>query len=166
MRQVLHSNRWQLEHFLARAKDEAGFSFAGKKVALAGLAFKQDTNDMRHSGAIHIIEHLMQKGAAEIKVFDPAAMSVCRTLFPASSGQDGSISYHDSSEAILADADCLFIATDWPEFRELGETISKLCQPPFLIMDGRRMIESQYSELANKGFTIIAVGSPLYGPHC
>ena len=160
---ALDANRSQLERFYARAQNEAGFSFRAKRVTVLGLAFKQDTNDMRHSGAIGIIERLLADGAEEIRAFDPAAHEPAQTVFPANKGENARITYHDSAEAAISSSEALFICTDWPQFRTLGEYIAKNCIAPYLIMDGRRIIESQYAMLAKKGITIIAVGSPLMG---
>jgi len=164
MRSVLAANRDQIMHFLSRAKTEAGFSFEGKSVALLGLAFKQDTNDMRHSGAIHVLEHVLESGAASVRAWDPAAMDVCRTLFPKDKGRNSVINYSGSAEEAIKGADCVIIATDWPQFRTLGDTILEHAARPCLVMDGRRMIESQYRQLAAAGMSVIAVGSPLYVP--
>jgi len=118
---------------------------------------------MRHSGAIGIIERLLADGAEEIRAFDPAAHEPAQTVFPANKGENARITYHDSAEAAISSSEALFICTDWPQFRTLGEYIAKNCIAPYLIMDGRRIIESQYAMLAKKGITIIAVGSPLMG---
>jgi UDPglucose 6-dehydrogenase len=163
MRSVLEANRSQLERFYARAKEEAGFSFREKRVAVLGLSFKQDTNDMRHSGAIGIIERLLADDVGEIRAFDPAAHELAGVIFPADKGKNARITYHDSAEAAIASSEALFICTDWPQFRTLGEYIAENCSAPYLIMDGRRMIEGQYAKLAEKGIVVIAVGSPLMG---
>ena len=164
MREVLRSNERQLAHFIDRAGTEAAFSFAGKKVAVLGLSFKQDTNDMRHSGAIGIISHLLASGAVDVPVYDPAAMDVCRAIFPADDGLNGRIRYCASAVEALAGTDAVVICTDWPEFRTLGEAILANCPPAYLVMDGRRIIESDYATLTGRGMTVIAVGSPLLGP--
>ena len=69
------------------------------------------------------------------------------------------ITYHNSVKDALKGTDMLFISTDWEEFRGLSGTIEQMVHPPYLIMDGRRMIPD-YRDLVEKGYEYIAVGSP------
>jgi UDPglucose 6-dehydrogenase len=161
LRSALAANRYQAEHFYARAANEAGYAFSGKRVAVLGLAFKQDTNDMRHSGASLIIQRLLQDGAREIRAFDPAAQETAQAVFPAA--EHPRITYHNSAEEAITGSEALFICTDWPQFRALGEYIAEFCRVPYLVMDGRRMLERQYHTLAALGMQVIAVGSPIFG---
>ena len=57
----------------------------------------------------------------------------------------------------------LFISTDWEEFRGLSRTLERIVRPPYLVIDGRRMIPD-YSELSERGYGYLAVGSPYVGP--
>jgi UDPglucose 6-dehydrogenase len=162
VRQTLMSNNFQRDNFLSRAKKEANFDWSGKKVAILGVAFKQDTNDIRNSGAIDIVRHLIDEGASQIRVYDPAAMPMFKNLFdPAKDSRYSVINYFDSEKEALSDTHAGMILTDWPKFRAVGEIIKAVCQPPYLIMDGRRMLSSQFDELQNLGYDIIAVGSPF-----
>jgi len=160
LRAVLSANRYQADHFYARAASEANFSFSEKRVAVLGLAFKQDTNDMRHSGSSLIIQHLLEDNVREIRAFDPAAQETAQSVFPAA--EYPRITYHDSAEEAIASSDAVFICTDWPQFRALGEYIAESCQAPYLVMDGRRMLERHYGTLAALGMRVIAVGSPIF----
>ena len=63
----------------------------------------------------------------------------------------------------LAGSDMLFISTDWEEFRGLSRTIEQCVPPPYLVMDGRRMIPD-YEELVERGYGYVAVGSPYLAP--
>ena len=65
--------------------------------------------------------------------------------------------------AALKGSDALFISTDWEEFRGLSSEIAQTVQPPYLIMDGRRMI-SDYDDLVQRGYAYLAVGSPVLLP--
>jgi len=161
LRSALAANRYQADHFYERAAGEANFSFAGKRVAVLGLAFKQDTNDMRHSGAILIIRRLLADGALEIRAYDPAAQETAQSIFPAA--EYARITYHNSAEEAITGSDAIFICTDWPQFRALGEYIAESCHAPCLVMDGRRMLERHYGSLAALGMQVIAVGSPIFG---
>jgi len=151
------ANRRQLETFLGRANKEAGISWAGKKVAVIGLAFKRDTNDTRNSASIDIVRHLQTEGAAEIRVYDPAATTLFQYQFPASN----TVRYFAHEFEAIKCADVIIIATDWPQFRGLGDVIIGEMPPTTLIMDGRRMLQHRYEDLQKAGFSIIAVGSPF-----
>ena len=73
------------------------------------------------------------------------------------------ISYHDSAHAALEGSDALFISTDWEEFRGISNEIEQTSRPPYLIIDGRRMI-SDFAELVARGYTYLAVGAPVLRP--
>lgn len=163
LERVLAGNVYQLNNFYDRAASQANFSFTGRSVAVIGVAFKRDTNDVRNSAAIGVVERLVKDGASKIKVYDPAAVPMFKSLFdPAKDARFGIIEYCVQEDEALAGTDVCMILTDWPKFRTLGETIKQTCPPPYLIMDGRRMLAGQFEELANLGYDIIAVGSPFY----
>jgi UDPglucose 6-dehydrogenase len=161
VRQTLESNRFQRDHFYSRAEKEAGFAWAGKSAAVLGLAFKRDTNDIRNSPAIDIVGHLINADAKEIRVYDPAAMPMFQNIFnPEKDPRYQRIVYCENEEQALAGSAACLILTDWPQFRQLGELILKNCRPPYLIMDGRRMLCDRFEEMKGKGYDVIAVGSP------
>lgn len=160
VRQVLNSNTFQRDNFYARMDKEAGMSVAGKIVAVMGVAFKRNTNDIRNSGSIDIVQHLIDDGAKDIRIYDPIALPMFKALFDVSKDEKYKvISYHHSEREALNGSDLAMILTDWPQFRTLGDTIKENCKTPYLIMDGRRMIANQYKELQSLGYDIIAVGS-------
>lgn len=148
------ANKRQLDMFIGRAEKEAGFVWTGKKVALLGLAFKQDTNDIRNSPSINIVNFLLEKGIKEIRCYDPAAMPVFKDLFPASE----QIKYLKDECAAMEGAEVVIVVADWPQFRSIAEKVAELPRKP-LIMDGRRLWSSQYENLREAGLNIIAVGS-------
>jgi UDPglucose 6-dehydrogenase len=151
------ANKRQLETFVGRAEKEAGFAWAGKTVALLGVAFKRDTNDTRNSPAIDIANFCMEKGVKELRVYDPAAREMFARAFPPSE----TILYTDRESDAIAGADGVIIATDWPQFRGVADTLLDQAGRP-LIMDGRRMLQHRYDDLQQAGFDIIAVGSPFF----
>jgi UDPglucose 6-dehydrogenase len=162
VRGILEANVFQRDNFFSRAETEAGFNWHNKSVAVLGVAFKQHTNDIRNSGAIGIMQQLLGAGVARIQVFDPAAMEECKKYFdPKRNELYGKIAYADSEKSALQNADATIICTDWPQFKTLGATCVSELKTPHLIMDGRRAIQSDYELLVQKGFTIIAVGSPI-----
>lgn len=149
-------NKRQLENFVDRAEKEANFDWQQKKVAILGAAFKRDTHDLRGSAAVKITEMLLSKKINEILVYDPAAMENFKRSFSTVK----LITYCLNEADAIKDADAVIIATDWPQFRELADLIMRSGKR-LLIMDGRRMLQHKYDELQNKGYNIIAVGSPF-----
>jgi UDPglucose 6-dehydrogenase/GDP-mannose 6-dehydrogenase len=108
-------------------------SLRGLRVALLGLAFKEDTDDMRESPAIPIARSLLEAGAY-IVAYDPVAAGAARAVLPAG------IRYVETLDQALADVDAALLVTRWSEFVRLPELLSKHAAPPLLI-DGRRMID-------------------------
>lgn len=162
VRGTLDANIFQRDHFFGRAEAEAGFDWGKKHIALLGIAFKQETNDIRNSGAIALIQQLLGSGVASIRVYDPAAMEECAKYFDIQKNDlYKRISYAKSETEALTGTDACLICTDWPQFKTVYDTITKTVPPPYLIMDGRRMLQGQYSDLQAKGYDIVAVGSPF-----
>ena len=130
-------------------KIEAAFEgVAGKTVALLGLAFKGDTDDMRESPAIPIVEGLVKAGA-RVRAYDPAAMEIARPLLPA-------IEYCTDPYDAARGADGLVIATEWNQFRSLEfDRLSKLLKRP-LIVDLRNLYEPD--RVAAAGFRYVSIG--------
>ncbi len=164
LQSVYGINEYQKTYLIDRAVNEAGVRFNNKTVALLGLAFKQRTNDMRDSSSLQVVEALLGRGVREIRAYDPLATSEAkRFLNPEHNHLFERITYHDSPKAALEGSDMLFISTDWEEFRGLSSTIENTVKPPFLIIDGRRMIPD-YNELVERGYGYLAVGSPVIMP--
>ncbi len=159
---VLEANVFQRDHFFGRAETDAGFDWSKKSVAILGLAFKQDTNDIRNSGAIGIIQQVLGAGASSITIYDPSAMDEGKKYFDANKNPlYGRIRYAANETDALEGTQVCVICTDWPQFKTLGETIKKTVKAPYLIMDGRRMLQGQFAELQKMGYDILAVGSPF-----
>lgn len=156
---VYNINEYQKTYLIDRAVHEADFSFNQKTIAVLGLAFKKRTNDMRDSAALKVVESLLARGVKAIQAYDPLAMDEARRLWfnPDKNHLFERISYHDSVQSAIAGSDGLFISTDWEEFRGLSHTILAHAAPPYLVMDGRRMIPD-YPELVARGFDYVAIG--------
>ncbi|HRR14486.1 MAG TPA: UDP-glucose/GDP-mannose dehydrogenase family protein [Thermoanaerobaculia bacterium] len=120
----------------------------GKTIALLGLAFKGDTDDMRESPAIPIVEGLVA-GGATVRAFDPAAMQEARSLLPP-------IEYCDDPYTAATGADGVVIATEWNQFRalNLAELRSRLGTP--LLVDLRNLYEP--ARVAAAGLRYVSVG--------
>jgi len=149
------ANKRQLEKFISRAKVELNFDWNNKTVALLGTAFKRDTNDIRNSPSIDIVNFLKEQTVKNINIYDPAAGEMFAKLFPS----DEMIKYFGHEFEAIKNADVLIIATDWPQFRGLADVlISEFTEIKPIIMDGRRMLQHRYDDLKKAGFKIIAVG--------
>ncbi|HRQ36392.1 MAG TPA: nucleotide sugar dehydrogenase [Chloroflexota bacterium] len=159
---VYNINEYQKTYLIDRAVHEARFNFNQKTVALLGLAFKKRTNDMRDSAALKAVESLLSKGVKEIRAYDPLAMQAAQEYWfnPEKNHLFERITYHETVQDALKGSDAVFVSTDWEEFRGLSRTIEKAVQPPYLVIDGRRMIPD-YMTLVDKGYDFLAVGGPL-----
>lgn len=155
-------NEYQKTYVIDRAVHEARFNFNQKTVALLGLAFKKRTNDMRDSAALRVVESLLSRGVREIRAYDPLAMDVARLNWfnPDKNHLFERITYHESAIEAIRGTDALYISTDWEEFRGLALTIKTAVKPPYLVMDGRRMLPD-YQMLVDAGYDYLPVGGQL-----
>ncbi len=103
----------------------------GARIAVLGLSFKPQTDDIRNSRAIPVIEQLIERGATVVG-YDPVAIEHMRERFP-------SIEYADSAAAALTDADGAVVVTDWDEFSALDSEFDAMATP--VVVDGRRCID-------------------------
>ncbi|MBE2223167.1 MAG: UDP-glucose/GDP-mannose dehydrogenase family protein [Anaerolineae bacterium] len=159
LQSVYNINEYQKTYLVDRAIHEAGFNFNHKTVALLGLAFKKRTNDMRDSAALKAVESLLAKGVKEIRAYDPLANEAAQSYWfnPEKNHLFERITYHDSAQEAMAGSDAVFISTDWEEFRGLSRTIEITVKPPYLVIDGRRMM-ADYQSLVDKGYDFLSVG--------
>jgi UDPglucose 6-dehydrogenase len=104
----------------------------GKKIAVLGLAFKPNTDDMREAVAIKIVDRLLKEGA-EIAAYDPVAVHNAKSIFK------DKIRYVNSPIECFKNADCCIIVTEWEEFRKLKpeDFVQNMRQP--ILIDGRRI---------------------------
>ncbi len=157
-------NEYQKVYLIDRAITEAGFKFNNKTVAVLGLAFKKHTNDMRDASSIKVIESLLGKGVAAIQAYDPLANETAKAVFdPSKNILFEKIQYFDSAREAICGSHALFISSDCEEFRGFSRTIEDTVKPPYLVMDGRRMIPD-YNELVTQNFSYLAVGSMAMTP--
>ena len=123
----------------------------GKTIAIWGLAFKPNTDDIREAPALYVIKELLKKGA-KVQAFDPEAMENVKneTDFEIVLGKD--------QYSILKDADCLAICTEWSVFRTPDfNRIKSLLKTP-IIFDGRNLYDN--SEMMSQGFEYFSIGRP------
>ena len=162
LRAVYGINEYQKVYLIDRAVHEAQFNFNQKTVALLGLSFKKRTNDMRDSAALRVAESLLSRGVGTIRAYDPLAMGEARRNWfnPDKNHLFERITYHESAVEAIQGSDALYISTDWEEFRGLARTIETTVKPPYLVMDGRRMLPD-YEMLAAAGYDYLPVGGLL-----
>ena len=121
----------------------------GKTIAMWGLSFKPQTDDMREAPSLVIIKKLLEAGA-KVKAYDPIAMKEAKHMI------GDSISYADDQYDALIDADCLLLVTEWPEFKIPNfNIVRKLLNKP-VIFDGRNIYE--IDEMKRKGFDYFCIG--------
>ena len=119
-----------------------------KTIAILGLAFKADTDDMRDAPSIDIIRMLLEEGA-KIRAFDPKSMDIAKTMFP-------DITFAKDVYDAAKGADALVIVTGWNEFKELNfAKIKKLMKDP-VIIDGRNIYDPEY--VRGLGFRYVGLG--------
>lgn len=121
----------------------------GKTVALWGLSFKPQTDDMREAPSLVIIKKLLEAGA-NVKAYDPISMKETKRIL----GE--TITYVDDQYEALIDADCLVLVTEWPEFKFPNfKIVKKLLKVP-AVFDGRNIYDK--SEMSRNGFDYFCVG--------
>ncbi|MBP3535621.1 MAG: UDP-glucose/GDP-mannose dehydrogenase family protein [Muribaculaceae bacterium] len=128
---------------------ELGGNLTGRRIALWGLAFKPETDDMREAPALVLID-LLKEAGAEVRVYDPVAMDECRRRLG-----DKVIYAADMYEAAI-DADALLLVTEWKQFRMPSFPVLAKTMARPLIIDGRNIYDADY--LAEHGFTYRCIG--------
>ena len=124
-------------------------NLAGKTVAVWGLAFKPETDDMREAPALVLIDSLLRAGC-KVRAYDPAAMDEARRRV------GDSIYYARDMYDALLDADALFMVTEWKEFRLPAWGVLKKTMKQAVIFDGRNIYDSE--ELAEQGIVYHCIG--------
>lgn len=145
---AIETNAWQKLHMVEKLKALMEGNFREKRVAVLGLSFKPETDDIRESASIPMLQSLLDEGV-DIRAFDPIAAENMRELFP-------DVTYCKSWQEAAQDADGLVILTEWNEFRgmDLRQLKSLLKQP--VVLDTRNVLNMQ--ELQNLGFRYENVG--------
>ncbi len=129
LRSVIEINERQPTRMVQLLKNRLG-SLREKKIAVLGLAFKNDTDDIRESRSTPVIKELLDNGA-RVSAYDPMANESMKMLF-------GNIEYHNSAADALRGADACMIMTEWDEFRSLDKEFDVMERR--LIIDGRHML--------------------------
>jgi UDPglucose 6-dehydrogenase len=146
------ANARQKKHLLSRIDEYfKGASLKGKTIAIWGLAFKPNTDDMREAPSLEIIKGLLDRGA-RVQAFDPVATETAHKEL------GDSITYCKSNYSALEGADVLVIVTEWNEFRnpDFNKMKSLLRSPA--VFDGRNLYSPE--KMRSQGFYYVSIGRP------
>ena len=132
LKAVVSANKRQRKLMVEKIKRLVG-DLKGKVIGILGLAFKQNTDDIRESASIDIIKILLKEGA-KIKCFDPMAMDNTKKILP-------DITYCENEYEVAEGSDCLVIATEWNQFRNLDLLRIKELLKTLILIDLRNLYE-------------------------
>ena len=144
---VIEVNELQKRRVVGKLQKHLG-SLVGKKVALLGLAFKPDTDDMREASSLVLAARLQGEGA-EVVAYDPVAKDAASELLQA-------VELADSALEALEGADAAILVTEWGEFAEIDWTAAAGAMANPLLIDGRNYLEPK--ALRDAGFTYEGIG--------
>ena len=143
-------NNRRRERMVDLAKEVVGRSLVGKRIAVLGLAFKPDSDDVRDSPALDVALRLIESGATVLAT-DPQAIETARRRYP-------DISYVASAADAAAGADAVLLLTEWPEYRDLDPQAFGELVGTKAILDGRNCLDPVAWRSA--GWTYRALGRP------
>ena len=140
-------NKQRIERFFEKIH-QALWVIKGKRVAVLGLAFKANTDDIRFAPALEVVKRLLEEGA-DVHASDPEAVSRTKVLFP-------QVHYHEDPYDALRDADAALVCTEWAIFRRLDWERAGTLMARKLIIDGRNLYTPQ--AMREKGFEYYSFG--------
>jgi UDPglucose 6-dehydrogenase len=140
-------NKQRIERFFEKVR-RALWVVKGKRVAVLGLAFKANTDDVRFSPALEVVKELLRQGA-QVQATDPEAISRAKALFPAAS-------YHEDPYDALRDAEAALVCTEWDVFRDLDWERAGKLMARRLVVDGRNLYSP--SRMRELGFEYFSFG--------
>ncbi len=149
LKSVMKVNDRQKTTLLSPIMDHFGQQLTKKKIAIWGLAFKPDTDDIREAPALYMIEHLLEAGA-DIIAYDPEAMENVHKQ------KNYPIQYSQDQYSLLEDADALLICTEWGMFRNPDFELMKKSMKKPVIFDGRNLYE--VSRMKETGWNYYSIG--------
>lgn len=148
LKEVQNINANQMERFIRKITDTL-WVLRDKQIGVLGLAFKQNTDDVRMSPAIDLCQRLAKEGA-KLRVHDPKAMEKAKSLLPAD------VTYVDDMNAVADGCDALVIATEWNEFKQLDLERAKKGMTHPIMFDGRNLFDVK--EMERLGFVYKSIG--------
>ena len=147
LKEVQHINADQMDRFVKKITDTL-WVLRGKKIGVLGLAFKQNTDDVRSSPAIDLCQRLLKDGAT-LRVHDPKGMEKAKSLLP-------NVTYVDDMNAVAEGCDALVVATEWDEFKQLDLARAKKGLTHPILFDGRNLFDPV--EMEKLGWIYKSVG--------
>jgi len=123
-------NKQRIEKFFEKVR-QALWVIKGKRVAVLGLAFKANTDDIRFSPALEVVRELLRQGA-QVQASDPEAISRSKTLYP-------DVAYHEDPYDALQGAEAALVCTEWDVFRDLDWERAGKLMARRLVIDGRNL---------------------------
>jgi UDPglucose 6-dehydrogenase len=147
LREVQKINALQMERFVRKMADTL-WVIKEKKIGVLGLAFKQNTDDIRMSPAIALCQRLRKEGA-HLRVYDPKAMDKAKTVLK-------EVTFVDDMNKVPEGCDALVIATEWPQFKELDLDNARKVMTHPILFDGRNLFDPAQMEAL--GFIYKSVG--------
>jgi UDPglucose 6-dehydrogenase len=150
LKEVQRINAGQMDRFVRKIADTL-WVLKDKCIGVLGLAFKQNTDDVRLSPAIELCRRLLAEGA-RLRVHDPRAMEKARAVLPPGEF----VTYVESRDAVAEGCDAMVVATEWPEFKDLDlERARRLMTHPILF-DGRNLFDP--AEMEQLGWVYKSIG--------
>jgi len=147
LKEVQRINADQMERFVKKITDTL-WVLKDKKIGVLGLAFKQNTDDVRSSPAIDLCQRLLKDGAT-LRVHDPKGMDKAKALLP-------NVTYVDDMNAVADGCDALVVATEWDEFKQLDLARARKAMTAPLFFDGRNLFDP--AEMEKLGWIYKSVG--------
>jgi UDPglucose 6-dehydrogenase len=147
LKEVQHINAGQMDRFVKKIT-ETLWVLKDKKIAVLGLAFKQNTDDVRSSPAITLCQRLLKEGAT-LRVHDPKAMDKARAVLPG-------VTYVEDMNAVAEGCDALVVATEWDEFKKLDVERARQALTHPILFDGRNLFDA--AEMTAAGWVYKSIG--------
>ena len=150
LKAVIEVNQAQRRQFIRKVFRALDHEVAGKNIGILGLAFKNNTDDVRESAAVDIAAGLIDAGA-NVRTYDPQAAQNAKAVVPA-------LITCVSAEDAMQGADAVLVLTEWKEFCDLPwHTLKSIMRRP-VVLDGRNILEAK--RMRELGYTYISVGRP------
>jgi UDPglucose 6-dehydrogenase len=147
LKEVQRINAEQMDRFLKKITGTL-WVLKGKQIGVLGLAFKQNTDDVRSSPAIDLCQRLLKEGAT-LRVHDPKAMDKARAVLP-------NVTYVDDMNAVADRCDALVVATEWDEFKKLDLERARQALTHPIMFDGRNLFDA--GEMEKAGWIYKSIG--------
>ena len=147
LKEVQRINAEQMERFVKKISDTL-WVLKDKKIGILGLAFKQNTDDVRMSPAMDLCQRLQKEGAT-LRVHDPKAMEKARTVLH-------DVTFVDDMNQVAEGCDALVIATEWEEFKKLDLDRARKALTHPIMFDGRNLFDP--AEMERMGFIYKSIG--------